>query len=117
MSAQASGKKGKNSKGKNGKPRDEAAVATGTVVMPTSPAALERAIAERRDHLAATLDELTARAQPKAIARRGAASVQEKVRALTHTPEGQLRTERLAAVAGAVVVLAGTFAYLRRRRS
>ena len=81
-----------------------------------SPAELERAIQERRDHLAATIDELTARASPKDIARRTAAGVQAKLKTLTHGSDGKLRTERLGAVAGAVTVLAGVLVVLRRRR-
>ena len=84
--------------------------------MPESAAALEQAIQDRRDHLAATIDELTARAQPKEIARRGAAEAQRRLRALTHGPDGQLRTERLAAVAGAVAVVGGVLVLLRRHR-
>jgi hypothetical protein len=84
--------------------------------MPESPAALERAIQDRRDHLAATIDELTTRAKPKEIARRSAAEAQRKFRTLTHGSDGELRTERLAAVAGAVVVLGGVLILLRRRR-
>jgi hypothetical protein len=83
---------------------------------PESPAALEEAIQVRRDHLAATIDELTARAQPKEIVRRGAAGAQRRFLTLTHTPDGQLRTERLAAVAGAIAVLGGVLVLLRRRR-
>jgi hypothetical protein len=83
--------------------------------MPGSPAALEQAIQARRDHLAATIDELTARAKPKEVARRGALGAQRKLHNLMHTEEGQLRTERLAAVVGAVAILAGVV-YLRRRR-
>ncbi len=83
--------------------------------MPQSPAALEKAIQERRDHLAATIDELTTRAKPKEIARRGAAEVERRIRTLTHGPDGQLRTERLAAVAGAIVVVGGVLILLRRR--
>jgi hypothetical protein len=83
---------------------------------PESPAALERAIQDRRDHLAATIDELTARAKPKEIARRTAAGLQQKFRTLTHGPDGQLRTERLGAVAGAVAVVGGVLIFLRRRR-
>jgi hypothetical protein len=83
--------------------------------MPESPAALEQAIQERRDHLAATIDELTARAKPQEIARRGAAGVQRKLQELTHGPDGQLRTERLAAVAGAIAILGGALVLLRRR--
>jgi hypothetical protein len=39
-----------------------------------------------------------------------------KARTLTHGPDGKLRTERLAAVAGAAVVVAGVLVFLRRRR-
>ena len=81
-----------------------------------SPAELEKAIQDRRDHLAATIDELTARAKPKEIARRSAAGVQRRLQGLTHTPEGQLRTERLSAVAGAVAAVGGVMIFLRRRR-
>ena len=84
--------------------------------LPESPAALEQAIQDRRDHLAATIDELTARAKPKEIARRSAAEAQRRFRTLTHGPDGQLRTERLAAVAGAVAVVGGVLIFLRRRR-
>ena len=83
---------------------------------PESPAALERAIQDRRDHLAATSDELSARAKPKEIARRSMAEAQRRFRTLTHGSDGQLRTERLAAVAGAVTVLGGVMVLLRRRR-
>jgi hypothetical protein len=84
--------------------------------MPESPAALEKAIQDRRDHLAATIDELSARAKPKEIARRSMAEAQRRFRTLTHGSDGQLRTERLAAVAGAVTVLGGVMVLLRRRR-
>ena len=88
----------------------------GTVVTPTEPAAIERAIDERRRHLAATIDELTFRAQPKEIARRTAAGLQARVRAATHTPDGQLRTERLAAVGGAAAAVLALMVALRVRR-
>ena len=81
-----------------------------------SAAELERAIQERRDHLAATIDELTARASPKDIARRTVAGIQRKIQTMTHTEDGQLRTEKLGAVAGAVVVVTGVMFVLRRRR-
>lgn len=84
---------------------------------PETPAALEAAIQDRRDHLAATIDELTTRAKPKEIARRAGADLQVKFRAMTHTPDGQLRTERLAAVGGAVAVLGAVMVLLRHRRN
>jgi hypothetical protein len=87
-----------------------------SVGTPESPAALEQAIQDRRDHLAATIDELSARAKPKEIARRTAVGAQRRLRTLTHGPDGQLRTERLAAAAGAVAIVGGVLVFLRRRR-
>jgi hypothetical protein len=108
MNAKASGSVGKSSgsEAEQDKPAK----------LPSSPAALEQAIQDRRDHLAATIDELGSRAKPKEIARRGAAGVVAKARTLTHGPDGKLRTERLGAVAGAAVVLVGVLVLLRRRR-
>lgn len=80
-----------------------------------SPSELEQQIQARRDHLAATIDELTSRAQPKEIARRGAALLSDRLQTMTHTEDGELRTERLAAVAGAVVVVAGVLIFVRGR--
>ena len=88
----------------------------GAQVLPKSAAALEKAIQERRDRLAATIDELSTRAKPKEIARRGVADVQRRLRSLTHDAEGGLRQERLAAVAGAVTAVVGALVLLRRRR-
>lgn len=103
MNAKANGSVGKSSE-------------AGSAKLPGSPAALERAIQDRRDHLAATIDELGARAKPQEIARRSVAGAVVKARTLTHGPDGKLRTERLAAVAGAAVVVAGVLVFLRRRR-
>jgi hypothetical protein len=80
-----------------------------------TPTELEQQIQARRDHLAATNDELTSRAHPKELARRGTALVSDRLQTLTHTPEGELRTERLAAVAGAFVVVAGVLVFARGR--
>ncbi|MBT0769311.1 DUF3618 domain-containing protein [Kineosporia sp. J2-2] len=80
-----------------------------------SPSELEKEIQARRERLAATIDELSGRAQPKEIARRGAAALSERLQTVTHTPEGELRTERLAAVAGAFVVIAGVLVFVRGR--
>jgi hypothetical protein len=81
------------------------------------PAELEAAIARRREHLAATVDELVVRAQPKEIARRGAQDAKASLISATHTPEGELRNERLAAVVGAVLALVAVLVVLRRRRA
>jgi hypothetical protein len=80
-----------------------------------SVAELEQAIAERREHLAATIDELTARAAPKELARRGAEDLRARVEAAIRTADGQLRTERIAAVGAAVVAVLGLMVWVRRR--
>jgi hypothetical protein len=71
----------------------------------TSPEAIEAEIAATRIHLASTIEELSVRAQPKEIARRGAGSVKAKLVGATHTPEGDLRVERVGAVAAGSAVL------------
>jgi Protein of unknown function (DUF3618) len=84
-----------------------------------TPAQIEADIEATRARLAGTVDELATRVQPKEIARRSAEDAKAKLQAATHTPDGSLRTERVAAVGAAaalVAALAG-FRALRRRRS
>jgi hypothetical protein len=83
--------------------------------LPSDPVAIEQLIADRRADLASTIDELAQRARPKEIARRSAADAKGRVQAFARTEDGTLRTERLAAVAGAVAVLVTVVALLRRR--
>ena len=83
--------------------------------LPSDPAALEAHIARRRADLASTIDELVVRAHPKEIARRSAADVRSRVQGFAMTSEGQLRTERVAAVAGAAAALLALLALARRR--
>lgn len=80
----------------------------------TSPAAIEAEIVETRARLASTIDELAVRVQPKEIARRKVESVKAKLVEATHTPEGELRVERVGAIAAGSAVLLG-LAILRRR--
>ncbi len=80
-----------------------------------TPAEIEAAIAERRAHLAQTVDELVQRAQPKAIAQRSVVDAKQRFAAATRTPDGDLRTERIAAVAAALLTLLTLVALLRRR--
>ena len=82
---------------------------------PSDPAKIEELIAQRRAHLSSTIDELAARAQPREIARRSAADMKGRFRAFVTTPDGELRTERLAAVAGAVTAVVVALVLLRRR--
>jgi hypothetical protein len=98
---------------------DDVAKANGGRVAPvygSDPAAIEAEIALRREHLAATVDELTRRAHPKAIARQGAADAKDRIRAAALTPTGELRTERVGAVAAALAVLVVLGVVLRYRR-
>jgi hypothetical protein len=87
----------------------------GNRALPDTPEELEAAIAERRAHLADTVDELVGRAQPKALARRSYEDARMGLISATHTEDGRLRTERLAAIGGAALALVGLFALLRRR--
>lgn len=77
--------------------------------------ALEADIAERRVRLARTLDELTAKATPSAIAKRQVQQAKARFADATTTPEGDLRVERVAAAVALVVVIVA-LRVLRRRR-
>jgi len=82
-----------------------------------SPAAIEAEIAETRARLASTIDELAVRAQPKEIARRQAQSVRTRLIEATHTPEGDVRVDRVGAIAAGSAVLVGLAILHRRHRS
>ena len=100
-----------------GVPAVPAAVSEGVVAKgPSSPAELEAAIAARRDHLAETVDELVQRAQPAALARSSVRGVGRGLTGATHTPDGELRTERIAAVLGAVLAILVAVLVVRSRR-
>ena len=80
-------------------------------------AALESELNERRTHLSTTIDELVTRLSPKEIVRREVESVKIRVAEATRTPDGQIRTELVAAVLGAVsLVLVGAGLLRRNRR-
>jgi hypothetical protein len=83
-----------------------------------TPDAIEAQIAVTRAHLASTIDELTVRAQPREIMRRQKESVKAKFVDATHTPEGNLRLERVGAIAaaGAAVLLVLAILHRRHRR-
>ena len=87
--------------------------------MSTNPsvADLQAQIAASWERLAATVDELTTRAAPRALAQRQAEVAKARFAAATTTPTGDLRTERLAAVAAAFVVLMVVRRLLKRRRA
>jgi hypothetical protein len=82
-----------------------------------SAAAIDAEIAATRAHLASTIDELAIRTQPREIARRQAESAKVRFVEATHTPEGDLRVERIGAMAAASAVLLGlAFLHIRYRR-
>jgi hypothetical protein len=78
--------------------------------------ALEADIAERRVRLARTLDELTAKATPSAIAKRQVQQAKARFADATTTPEGDLRVERVAAAVAVVVVIVALKVLRRRHR-
>jgi|SRR5690349_4941608 adenylate kinase len=83
--------------------------------LPSDPAQIEALIARRREELASTIDQLVVRTHPKEIARRSAADARTRARDFAYTSDGQLRIERVAAVAAAGLALL-TLLVLSRRR-
>jgi hypothetical protein len=79
-------------------------------------ARLEQDIQTARARLEGTVNELAYRAQPHVIAQRQAQGLKLKLDAVTHTDDGRLRVERIAAVAVAVVAVVVAIGLLRRRR-
>ena len=86
--------------------------------MAQTPAQIEADIEATRVRLAGTVDELATRVQPKEIARRSAEDIKAKAYSATHTDDGKLRTERVAAIGGAAALLAAlaSVRILRRRK-
>lgn len=81
----------------------------------TETARIERDIEAARARLEGTVNELAYRAQPKVIAERQAQSLKLKLNEATHTPDGDLRVERVGVVVAAVVALVVVTALIRRR--
>jgi hypothetical protein len=75
---------------------------------------IEADIEATRRRLAATIDELTFRVHPKEVLRREVASLKARISNATHTPEGELRLERVAAVGAAVAALVALVVWRRR---
>jgi len=76
---------------------------------------IEAEIIAKRAHLASTIDELALRAQPREIARRQTASAKARFVDATHTPQGDLRMERIGAIAAAASAVFVVLAILHRR--
>jgi hypothetical protein len=71
---------------------------------------IEADIAATRARLASTVDELVDRANPKNVALREV----ERAKAQVFDERGQLRTQKIAAVAGAAVGVIGVLLLIRR---
>jgi hypothetical protein len=82
----------------------------------TETARIERDIEAARARLEGTVNELAYRAQPQVIAQRQAQSLKLKLNEVTHTPEGDLRVERIGAVVAAAVAIVVVAGLIRRRR-
>ena len=77
--------------------------------------AIEADIEATRQRLAGTIDELAFRAQPKEILRRQLEAARTSFYQATHTPEGDVRVERVGALAAAAVLLVSLAVWRRRR--
>ena len=80
-----------------------------------TPRQIEADIEATRTRLAGTIDQLTYRTKPAVIAQRQKQQAQATLRQAFTTPEGDLRIERVAAVAVVVAALVSV-AVLRRVR-
>jgi len=83
--------------------------------IPQDPAAIQAAIAERQRRLAATVDELTYRLQPKVLGRQVADDAQRKAQNAVTREDGSLRAERIAAVVGLLAAYIVLVVWRRRR--
>jgi hypothetical protein len=83
----------------------------------TSPDSIEAEIAQTRARLADTIDELAFRAQPREIVRRETESVKARLFDATHTSQGDLRRERVIAMAAAVSAVLVAMVMHHRHRS
>jgi len=99
----------------NGKASPDKGATSRTAAAALSPDQIEAQIEKTRAHLASTIDELAVRAQPREIVRRQKESARAKLIDATHTPEGDLRVERLGAIAAAGVAVVVLLAVLHRR--
>ncbi|HET8987030.1 MAG TPA: DUF3618 domain-containing protein [Humibacillus sp.] len=79
-------------------------------------ARLEQDIQATRARLEGTINELAYRAQPQVIAQRQVQGLRLRLDAATHTDDGELRIERIAAVVAAAVAVVVVVGFLRRRR-
>lgn len=81
----------------------------------TSASAIESDIRAARSRLENTVNELAYRSQPQVIAQKQTEALKLKMESAVKTDNGDLRTERVAAVAVAAVALVVAAVLLRRR--
>lgn len=88
--------------------------------LPSDPAELEKIIRGQQNQLASSVDALVDKVSPKNVASRTVADLKARGRGAVLTPDGQPRTERLAAagagVAGLLALLVLRGVRKRRRR-
>jgi hypothetical protein len=84
--------------------------------IPQDPVAIQAAIAERQRRLAATVDELNYRLQPKVLARHVADDMQRKAQNAVTRQDGSLRVERIGAVIGVIGAYIALVVWRRRRK-
>jgi hypothetical protein len=76
-----------------------------------TPADLEAQIEQTREQLAGTIDQLAERMHPRNLARRGL----DRARSLVIDDDGQIRTDRVVMIGGAIVAFVGLRLWRRSR--
>jgi hypothetical protein len=89
---------------------EEAEVSTTKPAQPQTPDEIEAEIAATRARLAETVDELVDKAHPRNIAKRQV----EQAKSQVFDADGNLRTEKIASVAGAIAGVLVLLLLIRR---
>lgn len=82
-----------------------------------TPEEIRAEITKRQQNLAQTVDQLAAKASPKALMDQGKNQATTAAKGAVYTEQGDLRIERIAVVAGAVIILVGLSMWIRSRNS
>lgn len=78
---------------------------------------IEADLAATRQRLAGTIDELAFRAQPKEVAKRQVEGLKLAANDATRTPDGELKTDKVAAGVGGLGAVLLLLGLIRRARS
>jgi hypothetical protein len=89
---------------------EEEDVSTTKPAQPQTPEEIEAEIAATRARLAETVDELVDKAHPRNVAKRQV----EQAKAQVFDADGNLRTEKVASVAGAIAAVVVLLLIIRR---